>query len=281
MTTAHPTGHDDPAGLLAAALSRDPGRPLITFYDDARGERAELSVATFANWVAKTANFLRDGLGATPGDRVAIDLPAHWQSAVWLAACWASGTIAVPGAAEAVTEGAQIIVVRRDGARPAPGADEVVVLGLGPLGLPVRGASNPPGWVDYDVEIHSYGDRFAPGPLGSLDRPALDLAGSTFTARALVAEARRAATEWVLPADPAAPATPTDRARRLLATEPLATLPAVLATLLVPLVAHVGVVLCRHLELDRVAARAKAEHVVAVAPGTALPPAYLPGVTRL
>ena len=43
-----------PAGLLADALRADPGRPLITFYDDATGERVELSVATFGNWVAKT-----------------------------------------------------------------------------------------------------------------------------------------------------------------------------------------------------------------------------------
>src|SRR5690606_31992912 len=31
-------------------------RPLITFYDDATGERIELSGVTTANWVAKTAN---------------------------------------------------------------------------------------------------------------------------------------------------------------------------------------------------------------------------------
>ena len=44
-----------PADLLRSALAADPGRPLVTFYDDATGERVELSVATFANWVAKTA----------------------------------------------------------------------------------------------------------------------------------------------------------------------------------------------------------------------------------
>ncbi|NDU76176.1 TIGR03089 family protein, partial [Actinomadura sp. DSM 109109] len=40
----------------------DPSRPLVTFYDDAAGERVELSARTFDNWVAKTANFLVDGL---------------------------------------------------------------------------------------------------------------------------------------------------------------------------------------------------------------------------
>ena len=35
-------------------------RPLITFYDDATGERVELSAATTANWAAKAANLLRE-----------------------------------------------------------------------------------------------------------------------------------------------------------------------------------------------------------------------------
>ncbi|NEB75744.1 TIGR03089 family protein, partial [Streptomyces sp. SID14478] len=61
-----------PAALLQAALAADPGRPLVTFYDDATGERVELSVATFANWVAKTANLLQGDLNAEPGDRVAL-----------------------------------------------------------------------------------------------------------------------------------------------------------------------------------------------------------------
>src|ERR671931_2549199 len=72
-----------PPALLDAALRRDPARPLLTFYDDATGERAELSVTTFATWVAKTANLLRDDLGAGPGDTVSVDLPLHWQDAVW------------------------------------------------------------------------------------------------------------------------------------------------------------------------------------------------------
>ena len=65
MTTSPaPAG---PTHLLDAALRRDPARPLITFYDDATDERTELSVTTFANWVAKTANLARDDLGLEPG----------------------------------------------------------------------------------------------------------------------------------------------------------------------------------------------------------------------
>src|SRR3954452_25031211 len=89
--------HQTPAHLLSSALATDPARPLVTFYDDATGERVELSVATFANWVAKTANLLQDDLAAAPGDRLALLLPAHWQTAAWLLACSSVGVVAEVG----------------------------------------------------------------------------------------------------------------------------------------------------------------------------------------
>ena len=52
---------------LAALLRSDPSRPLVTFYDDATGERIELSVTTYANWVAKTAGLAADELDAERG----------------------------------------------------------------------------------------------------------------------------------------------------------------------------------------------------------------------
>ena len=48
--------------VLSGLLAHDPGRPLVTFYDDATGERTELSVTTYANWVAKVASLLVDEL---------------------------------------------------------------------------------------------------------------------------------------------------------------------------------------------------------------------------
>src|ERR1700730_16678532 len=77
-----------PADLLRRVVAGDPARPLVTFYDDAAGERIELSAKTFDNWVAKTANLLVDGLDAEPGERVAIALPRHWQTCVWVFASW-------------------------------------------------------------------------------------------------------------------------------------------------------------------------------------------------
>ena len=92
--------NDTVDGRLRAALINDAARPLVTFYDDATGERVELSVATFHNWVAKTANLLRDGLDVQPGGRVGLLLPLHWQAAVWIVACWAAGAVVVPGSTD-------------------------------------------------------------------------------------------------------------------------------------------------------------------------------------
>lgn len=70
--------------LLEARLRRDPSRPFVTYYDSGTGERTELSVATYANWVAKTANLFADELMLDPGDDIDIDLPPHWLGAVFL-----------------------------------------------------------------------------------------------------------------------------------------------------------------------------------------------------
>jgi hypothetical protein len=56
--------------LLDPLLAGNRMGPRITYYDDATGERIELSTVTLANWAAKTANLLRDELGAGPGSRI-------------------------------------------------------------------------------------------------------------------------------------------------------------------------------------------------------------------
>jgi uncharacterized protein (TIGR03089 family) len=80
-----------PSDLLDRQLSVDASRPLFTYYDGATGERVELSVATTANWVAKTANYLVDEHGVDAGDSVGVRLPVHWQAAVVLLAAWSAG----------------------------------------------------------------------------------------------------------------------------------------------------------------------------------------------
>jgi uncharacterized protein (TIGR03089 family) len=108
-----------------AMAERQPARyghtPFLTWYDDARGERVELSFRNFDNWVAKVANLLAGELGVEPGDRVAAVLVDHWQAAVVLAACWraGAGVVAVapdagPAAVAAAVEGAVAAFVREE-----------------------------------------------------------------------------------------------------------------------------------------------------------------------
>jgi len=138
------------AHAFAAAATARPDAPLITFYDDASGERTELSGATLANWVAKTANLCVDGLGLTPGAVAAVRLPPHWQTAAVLLGCWVAGlTVDATG-----TDPADVAFVSDT---PAA-ADEVYALALDPLGMPFRGGP-PPGTADFIVEMRPYGDR--------------------------------------------------------------------------------------------------------------------------
>ncbi|MEV0907031.1 TIGR03089 family protein [Streptomyces hokutonensis] len=175
-----------PADLLRSALAADPGRPLVTFYDDATGERVELSVATFANWVAKTANLLQGDLGAGPGDRVALLLPAHWQTAVWLLACSSVGVVADvggdPSVADAVVSGPDSL----EAARACSG--ERVALALRPLGG--RFPQAPAGFADYAVEVPSQGDRFAAFSPVDPEEPALVVGGVELTGVQVVERAR-------------------------------------------------------------------------------------------
>ncbi len=77
--------------LLDSRLRSDPGQPLVTAYDDSTGERTELSVTTYANWVSKTANLFTEELDLEPGDTVLLDLPPHWLVPVFLGAAWTAG----------------------------------------------------------------------------------------------------------------------------------------------------------------------------------------------
>ena len=222
-----------PADLLRSALAADPARPLVTFYDDATGERVELSVATFANWVAKTANLLQDDLAAAPGDRVALLLPAHWQTAVWLLACSSVGVLADvggdPAAADVVVSGPDTL----EEARACSG--ERVALALRPLGG--RFPQPPQGFADYAVEVPSQGDRFAPYAPVDPDAPALAVGGLELTGAELVERAR---------ADAAAQGLATGS--RVLSGRPYDGWEGLSYGLYAPLAAGGSVVLCRHLD---------------------------------
>jgi uncharacterized protein (TIGR03089 family) len=149
--------------ILDPMLRADPVGPRITYYDDATGERIELSAVTLANWAAKTGNLLRDELAAGPASRVAVLLPAHWQTAAVLFGVWWIG-------AEVVLEGSEadvaLCTVDRIDDADATGAGEVAVLSLDPFGRPA--ADLPVGLTDYATAVRVHGDQIVaerqPGP---------------------------------------------------------------------------------------------------------------------
>jgi hypothetical protein len=157
-----------PADLLADALRRNGARPFLTAYDDASGERVELSVATTANWVAKTANFLVDEIGVEPGDTVGVILPLHWQAAVVLLACWSAGAVvgwdADPSCAVTFTDTA-----RRDEALQRLPADRVVTLSLAPMGVDFSRlvAAQPDAFIGLDASGEDVVDAFGSPGLAS------------------------------------------------------------------------------------------------------------------
>ncbi|HWN26931.1 MAG TPA: TIGR03089 family protein [Actinomycetospora sp.] len=165
--------------LLGPLLAADPARPLITFYDDATGERIELSGATFGNWVAKTANLLRDECDVEPGTPVAVLLPAHWQTAAALCALWWCGAEAVADPA-----GADVVLAAEDTLEAAGDAGLLVGFSLDAFG---RGlGALPRGAVDYATEVRVHGDHFDPLAPVPDDTPALagvDVAGVVAGAR--------------------------------------------------------------------------------------------------
>jgi uncharacterized protein (TIGR03089 family) len=148
--------------VLSRLLATDPGRPLVTFYDEETGERTELSVTTWANWVAKVSSLLGDELDVEHGSRLLVDLPAHWLGTVVLGAAWACGIEVVwDGAADAVVTGPEGV------ARWAAEADRIPVVAsaLQPRAGPFPHGV-PAGVHDLGTEVWSQPDAYAawPGP---------------------------------------------------------------------------------------------------------------------
>jgi uncharacterized protein (TIGR03089 family) len=149
------------SALLDPLMAADPVGPRITYYDDATGERIELSTVTLANWAAKTGNLLRDELGAVPGSRVAVLLPAHWQTAAVLFGIWWVGAEVVVG--DGRQKGSDIALCTADRlpeADEAVGAGEIAVLSLDPFGKPA--ADLPLGVTDYATSVRVHGDQISP-----------------------------------------------------------------------------------------------------------------------
>jgi len=235
-------------------IGRHGDKPFITWYDDHRDERIELSYKTFGNWVAKTANLLVDELGAEPGDQVGV-LAEHWQVPVVLAACWRAGlgVVSLEPGRPAPPLVAAFVHEERLADAPVPEATPVVALTADPLGRAGRDLGRA---HNFSRIVPSMGDEFDGGP--DPDGDALVSGGEAATMAGLLERAAALAGRTGL----------TD-ADRLLSGRPLLTPAGAAAGLLAPLACGAGVVLVDNLDPARFWKRVADERVTVAALGPA------------
>src|SRR4051794_21292700 len=135
---------------FAAAVRRDSASPMLTWYDDASGDRTELSGATLDNWVAKTANMLVDGAGLDAGDAVAVLLPPHWQTAAVLLGTWSAGLVRV---SEPQAAGAVFATPSTSGSAGGRAGGPLYASGVKSQAAPMRDDELPPRDRDHRGEV--------------------------------------------------------------------------------------------------------------------------------
>lgn len=228
---------------------------LITYYDDATGERTALTAAQLGGWAAATAALLTDGCGLGPGRQAAVLLPPHWQSAAVLLGAWSAGvevsfrgwsTAGLTPAGEPLD--ATFVDLRRVGSwlDEPPSARHQFVLGLRPDGAPVEQA--PRHYTDYTRAVRPYlGAAYPSGPVGVHSRATVD--GTTYGQYGAVA-ADVAQRHGIGPGD------------RVLVDAAASEEP--LNWLLAPLSVGASVVLCANLDRSRLAERIAVERVTRV-----------------
>jgi uncharacterized protein (TIGR03089 family) len=152
-----------PEALFDRLLAADPSGPLLTFYDDGTGERAELSAKSLANWVAKTHFLLTDSLGLGVGEQAVVRLPVHWLAAPILLGCWfaglevlsrPSGTVAV---AFADTPALAAVEAGEAAGASWPAADEVFAVSMLSMARPDRA---PAGAEDFSTAVRPMPDAW-------------------------------------------------------------------------------------------------------------------------
>ena len=236
-----------------------PDRVLITYYDDAIGERYDVSAATLSSWVTRTANLLAAGLGLGRGDLAAILLRPHWQTAAVLLGVWSAGLTVdyhlaataglprlSPGAHRSVNVTFVSIDRLNDMIEQVPEAPARFALGLAPTGGVLGDV--PAGYRDYVAEVGTHSDATLPFvPIDRGDAATGD--GTSYQQWGTLAQAL-AEVHGIRPGD------------RVLVNAADHEQPVM--WLLAPLAAGASVVLCVNLDPDQVAYRTRAERVTHV-----------------
>ncbi|MFC3503920.1 TIGR03089 family protein [Micromonospora krabiensis] len=141
--------------------------PLLTWLDDATGERVDLTARQLGHWAARGAALLRDGCRLAPGDRVAVLLPPHWRTAAVLLGAWSLGLavsfrprataglpVLEPGGD--LPYDAVFVTPERldDWLEDVPEGTHRYLVGTGPGAL----TDVPVGWLDWSAEVLRHGD---------------------------------------------------------------------------------------------------------------------------
>lgn len=150
--------------------------PYLTWYSTS-GERVELSGRVFDNWVAKSANLLREEFDLSSESVVVTDMPGHWKSVALALACWHLGAelrCVAPGTDPGdidifITADPQTLAVN--------GSVEVIAVPLPALAMAFAGPL-PVGATDYASEVRAYADSFSASPI---DTSAVALASEAGT----------------------------------------------------------------------------------------------------
>ncbi|APF40506.1 TIGR03089 family protein [Neomicrococcus aestuarii] len=147
---------------------RQQNHPALVWYS-ADGERIELSGRVFDNWVAKSANFLREQFDVEPGQAVGLRVKTHWKSLAFAFAVLQTGaTIAAP-------DRASVDLLFTDDPELADELNhsgETLVVTLPSLAFAYPG-DLAPHLTDYSAEVRAFADYFAPEPVAA-DALALD-----------------------------------------------------------------------------------------------------------
>ncbi|GAB1690259.1 TIGR03089 family protein [Krasilnikovia sp. M28-CT-15] len=238
--------------LHGRAVPVRPGHPLLTYCDDASGERIDLTADALGSWAARTAGMLYDGCGLGVGDRAAVLLPPHWQTAAVLLGAWSVGiavsfrpwaTAGLPTADADEPVEAVFVSRQRLGSwlEVVPEARHRFVLGLDTRTAPT--AETPAGYRDYLTEVARYSDCTPPyGSILGTDAASPD--GTTFRQWETVAQGIAASLD-LRPGD------------RLLVDASAHEQP--VAWLLAPMIAGASIVICANLDRTALDARIAAE----------------------
>jgi uncharacterized protein (TIGR03089 family) len=134
-------------------LAAEPARPFVTYYDEAGGERSELSARSLANWVAKTHHLLVDELGLGVGDRALLALPAHWISVPILLGSLTAGLELTPAG------DADVAFVSPETASAAEGIPDVYAIAPESAAVGFRDGA-PAGTSDYVTAVRPQADKW-------------------------------------------------------------------------------------------------------------------------